>query len=140
MTKQIIVGGVEAVSIPQLGISQLIAKVDTGAWSGALHCTNIRERADVLSFWPLGREDLKARTKNYQVVDVRSANGQDAKRYLIPVTLIVGGESYDTMIGLNNRSKMSREMLLGRRFLMENNILVDVSSTKELDEEAGRIL
>lgn len=138
--KQVIVGGVESVSIPQLGISQLTAKVDTGAWSGALHCTNIRVRADVLSFWPLGHEELKTKTKNYQVVNVRSANGQDAKRYLIPVTLIVGGESYDTIIGLNNRSRMSREMLLGRRFLVENNIVVDVSRTKELDEEAENMV
>lgn len=140
MMKQVVVGGLEAVSIPQLGMAEIIAKVDTGAWSGALHCTHIRTHDGVLSFWPLGRKELKTRTTEYEVVHVRSANGQQAERYLIPVEIIVAGVSYQTIIGLNDRSKMTREMLLGRRFLMENNILVDVTRTKELDDEAERTL
>ena len=137
---QVIVGGIETVSIPQIGVSELLAKVDTGAWSGALHCTHIRARDGVLSFWPLGRRDLKTSTGHYKVVNVRSANGHSADRYLIPVEIIVAGKSYETVIGLSDRSKMTREMLLGRRFLIENNILVDVTLTKELDEEAEKTL
>lgn len=140
MMKQVVVGGVEAVSIPQLGLAEIIAKVDTGAWSGALHCTHIRVRDGVLSFWPLGTKELKTHVTQYEVVHVRSANGHQAERYLVPVEIIVAGISYQTIIGLNDRSKMTREMLLGRRFLMENNILVDVARTKELDDEAERTL
>ena len=140
MMKQVVVGGIESVSIPQLGLTEIDAKVDTGAWSGALHCTHIRVRDGVLSFWPLGMKELKTHTKEFEVVNVRSANGHSADRYLIPVELIVAGSSYQTIIGLNDRSKMTRQMLLGRRFLMENNILVDVSATKELDDEAERAI
>ena len=138
--KQVIVGGIEPVSLPNLGVSEILAKVDTGAWSGALHCTHIRVRDGVLSFWPMGKKELKVHTSIFEVVRVRSANGHSADRYLIPVEIIVGGSSYETIIGLNDRSKMNREMLLGRRFLMENNILVDVARTKELDDEAERTL
>ena len=138
--KQTIVGGIEPVSIPNLGVAQVLAKVDTGAWSGALHCTHIRLHDGVLSFWPLGKRELKAHTRIFQAVRVRSANGHIAERYLIPVEIVVDGLSYATVIGLNDRSTMTREMLLGRRFLIENNILVDVSRTKELDEEAEKTL
>lgn len=138
--KQIIVGGIEPVSIPQLGVSEVLAKVDTGAWSGALHCTHIRVHDNVLSFWPLGRKELKTHIQEFKTVKVRSANGHAAERYLIPVEIVVDGRSYETIIGLNDRAKMKREMLLGRRFLMENNILVDVARTKELDDEAERTL
>lgn len=137
---RVIVGGIEPVSLPQLGVSEVLAKVDTGAWSGALHCTHIRVIDDELSFWPLGLKELKTRIRDFEVVNVRSANGQEAKRYLIPVEIIVGGVSYESVIGLNNRSRMSREMLLGRRFLIENNIMVDVARTKELDSEAEKAL
>lgn len=138
--KQTTVGGIELVSIPNLGVSQVFAKVDTGAWSGALHCTHIRLHDGVLSFWPLGKRELKINTREFHAVHVRSANGHTAERYLIPVEIIVAGISYETVIGLNDRSTMTREMLLGRRFLIENNILVDVSRTKELDEEAEKTL
>lgn len=138
--KQVIVGGVLPVSIPQLGVSDVLGKVDTGAWSGALHCTNIRVQDGVLSFWPLGIKELKAHMTTFEVTAVRSANGQSADRYLIPIEIIVAGVAYQTIIGLNDRSKMTREILLGRRFLMENNILVDVARTKELDDEAERTL
>lgn len=137
---KVIIGGVAHVSIPSLNIDEALAKVDTGAWSGALHCTHIQINDGVLSFWPLGRKDLKTHTKEFEVATVRSANGHSADRYLIPIEIVVAGQAYSSIIGLSDRRKMTREMLLGRRFLMENNILVDVSLAKELDDEAERLL
>lgn len=138
--KQVIVGGIVPVSVPQLGVSDVLAKVDTGAWSGAIHCTNIQVDDGALCFWPLGIKELETRITVFELANVRSANGHSASRYLIPIEIVVEGVVYQTTIGLNDRSKMTREVLLGRRFLMENNILVDVSRTKELDDEAERTL
>lgn len=131
----VIVGGVEEVSLPAFNIRDLLAKVDTGAWSGALHATNIRERDGVLSFWPLGDKNLRYQTKQYDATLVRSANGHLAKRYLIATTILVCGSEYHIVIGLSDRTTMSRKMLLGRRFLISNNIVVDVSRTRHLDHE-----
>ena len=36
-------------------------------------------------------------------------------------------------IGLSNRADMNYEVLVGRRFLYENNIIVDVRINQELD-------
>ena len=53
------------VNLPLLGIEALTAKVDTGAFSGALHATRIREvkgtgAHPVLRFSPLGSRDQPA--------------------------------------------------------------------------------
>jgi len=138
--KQITLGSLESISLPALGVFDVLAKVDTGAWSGALHCTNIHERDGVLSFWPLGDKRLKIQTNEYNTTSVRSTNGQSAKRYLISTKVVIDGTEYDTVIGLSDRTTMTREMLLGRRFLIENNVVVDVSKTKDMDNEAEKFL
>ncbi len=134
-----VLGSIEVVRIPKLGI-EVRAKVDTGAWSGVLHCTDIHEVDGVLHFTPLGDKKLTAQTKNFETRVVRSASGHDEERYNIAVVLEINQKTYHTTLGLSDRSKMQREMLLGRKFLIENNILVDVSLTLDDDHEAERYL
>jgi hypothetical protein len=139
--QQKILGYVEEVAIPLLGIDGIIAKVDTGAFSGALHCTGITVSQDkkTLSFSPVGRDDLRVHLSDFETRTVRSASGHEERRYLIPVTLRLAGDEYRTMIGLTDRSDMGYEMLLGRRFLREHNMLVDVTINDEHDEEWRRL-
>lgn len=136
----VVLGSLELVTLPEMGVFDVLAKVDTGAWSGALHCTNIREHEGVLSFWPLGKKELKIQTDEYVKSHVTSANGQMAIRYLVATKIIVKDIEYDTVIGLSDRARMSRQMLIGRRFLIENEMLVDVSSTRAIDDEAETLL
>ena len=42
-TPRILIGWNEYVDIPEWGIERLRAKIDTGAWSSALHVENIEE-------------------------------------------------------------------------------------------------
>lgn len=139
MTK-LILGSLEEVSIPTLGVTGILAKVDTGAFSGALHCTDIRvERRDdeaTLYFTPLGRKELTTSINDFEERIVRSASGHEEVRYLIPVEIDIRGELYPTTIGLTDRASMRRDMLLGRRFLLEHDAIVDVSLTRDMDDEA----
>ncbi|MBL8158932.1 ATP-dependent zinc protease [Candidatus Saccharibacteria bacterium] len=141
MEYRLTLGSLETVAIPSLGIPELVAKVDTGAFSGALHCTDISlMRGDdgrtLLYFTPLGEPSLATSTGDFKAVTVRSANGQEEDRYLIPITVTVQGTDYDTYIGLTDRISMKHDMLLGRRFMIEQNALVDVMLTKDIDTEA----
>jgi hypothetical protein len=141
MASQNIVGCLETVSLPKLGVKNVLAKVDTGAYSGALHCTDIHivrrgiNLKRYLRFTPLGESDLTTETDTFLKTYIRSATGHRIRRFIIDTEIVVQGKSYPIRIGLSDRSDMKRALLMGRRFLRENNILVDVSINEELDDE-----
>lgn len=139
-TSRDVFGSIETVAVPSLGIESLTAKVDTGAWTGALHCTDIYEENGMLHFTPLGDTALATTVAEYESRQVRGATGHVVERYIIPVTLVIKGKLYETTVGLSNRQLLRREMLLGRKFLIENNILVDVTLTLDDDHEAEMFL
>lgn len=136
-----VVGSFEQVSLPQLGLKDILAKVDTGAFSGAVHCTEIKiirkglVRKRVLTFVPAGQLQLATETDKFTKKYVRSATGHRVKRYLIQTTITIKGESYPVEIGLSDRSDMKYPVLLGRRFLREQNMLVDVGLNVQYDDE-----
>ena len=142
MSKQkVIVGCIEWVGFPELGLKDIEAKIDTGAYSGAIHCTDIKvvrrgpERKRVLKFVPHGHPELAQETNEFYETYVRSALGHRKKRFLINTEIELHGVKYPVLIGLSDRSEMRRPVLIGRRFLRDNNILVDVNINAEYDDE-----
>lgn len=137
-------GCLEKVSIPALSVHSVWAKIDTGAFTGALHCTHIRRVRNrvtgerYLTFTPLGNPELKQHTTDYEVTYVRSASGHRNVRYIIPVTIQIDGKKLKTKIGLSDRSDLSKPVLIGRRFLREHGLLVDVRRNQEFDTEGER--
>lgn len=135
------VGCFESVSLPKLGVVDEMAKIDTGAFSGALHCTDIKivrrgvVRKRYLKFTPLGDPKLATETDRFQKTFIRSATGHRVKRYVIDTEITIQDQVYPIKIGLSDRSDMKRAVLIGRRFLRENDILVDVRINQELDDE-----
>lgn len=119
------------ISIPELGIESLLAKVDTGAFSGALHATRIREigtgKAKQLQFVPLGGKNKPVVVNKYHKRNVKSSNGQVAQRYAFETNVVILGQSYPIVISLTDRSSMKFQMLIGRKFLQTHGFLVDVS-------------
>ena len=136
-----ILGCLETVSLPAYEIYEEMAKVDTGAYSGALHCTDIRVvrrgvfRKRYLKFVPLGDPKLATETDTFLKTYVRSATGHRIKRFIVDTEIIIQGTVYPIRIGLSDRSDLKRPVLIGRRFLRENNLLVDVRINQEQDEE-----
>ncbi len=141
MTNSLTVGSFEIVDLPVLGVHSEIAKIDTGAYSGALHCTEIRVvrrgmlRKRILKFTPLGNPKLATETDTFIKTYVRSATGHRIKRYIIDTTITIQNKTYPIRIGLSDRSDLKRAVLIGRRFLRENNLLVDVRINQEHDDE-----
>ena len=125
-----VLGVFEKVSFPEYGMDAVTAKIDTGAFTGALHCTNIyEEKVDdgkILHFSPFDRPDLIISADNFFVKHVKSSNGKREKRYIIETIIKVQNEEYPVVLSLADRSEMKWPVLIGRRFLRTNNLLVDV--------------
>ena len=139
-------GSFELVSFPEFNIKDEVAKVDTGAYSGAIHCSDIHvvyrgvTRKKILKFVPFGNKTLATETKTFRRKVVRSSSGHTHVRYLIKTTIEIQGRAYPVEIGLTDRSDMRRQVLIGRKFIRENNFLVDVRMNQDHDDEGDKQL
>lgn len=132
-----LIGRKELISLPDLGIYDIEARIDTGAYTSSLHCSEIAVKKNskgekVLAFKMLDRFESEHTTGEFEFKDfseaiVKSSNGIAEKRYKIMTTLVLGGHEINTSITLANRSEMRYPALIGRKAL-KNRFLVDVSS------------
>ncbi|MDM8166632.1 30S ribosomal protein S6--L-glutamate ligase [Roseovarius sp.] len=122
-------GWEEWISLPDLGVPALRAKVDTGARTSALHAFDIetfgtQAKPKVrFTVHPIpGRDDLVIPC-SANIVDrreVASSNGEKEMRYVIESTLLVNGQKWPIEITLTNRSTMTSRMLLGRQAMKDH--------------------
>jgi len=127
-----IIGACEWIALPELGINQLRARVDTGAKSCALHALDIEQfERDGMVYAgfriPVGRHEdtrwqrCEARVRRTR--RVRNTSGELEERLTIRTPLIIGHSRWEVDITLTNRERMRYRMLLGRT-AMENHALV----------------
>jgi hypothetical protein len=127
-----VIGWIERVSLPDLQISRIKAKADTGARTSALHAENIRvhlrengHREVSFTFYPSSDTDKAVRVtcplKESRMI--KSSTGALTLRPVISTTLRIGTFEKRIEITLINRSIMEFRMLLGRTALRQ--FLVD---------------
>jgi len=139
-----IVGRKELISILDLELFDLDAKVDTGADSNALHCDDIIIDDDNNVHFTLLDEvhpsyhGKKMILPLYKVKKVKSSNGVVQERPSIKVRVKMFNKEYSTVISLTNRADMKYPMLIGRRFL-SGKFLVDVSKEYLTKEESKEV-
>jgi len=126
-----VVGAFENVSFPDFGIFDVVAKVDTGALSGALHATAIHEvdlptGQKAVSFLPYGHEP-RVEVADFHKKMVKSSNGTTEERYVISTIVVIRDVQYPIHISLSDRSNMMKGVLIGRRFLRAHGFLVDAN-------------
>ncbi len=136
--EKVLIGRIEYLDFPSLNLSRIAAKIDTGAYSAALHChkmwvEEIDEKA-VLHFDILDPEhpEYKAQiftSPEFKKKKVRSSNGKKENRYVIKTKITLAGKTYLTDVSLTDRQKMKFPVLVGRK-LLQNGYLIDVSKTK----------
>lgn len=122
----------ENVSFPGFGVKDISAKIDTGAYTGAMHCTVIEERdtpeGRAVYFVPFGNVQHEQQTTDFYVKTVKSSNGDREKRYIISTEIVLRGEVYPILLSLADRSAMKHQVLIGRRFLRTNKMMVDAGA------------
>lgn len=126
-----VIGAFEQVSFPEYGLDDVVAKIDTGAYSGALHCTKIEAVKDgkksLLKFSPFDHPEITVITDEFKTKHVKSSNGMREERYFVKTTICINGNPYIIDLSLANRSEMRWPVLIGRSFLKKNHFLVDSS-------------
>jgi len=131
------IGRIEKISFPDLNISSLDAKVDTGAYGTALHVDGIRSRNGKLSFW-IDNPNNRLYFDKYKEIVVRNSFGKSQKRYSIMTRVVVGDSTYKIFISLTNRKDMKYPVLIGRRFLHKFNYIVDVRK-KHINDRSKKV-
>ena len=130
MNKQTI-GRRELISILDLELYDLDAKIDTGADSNAIHCDEIFiDENNNVHFTLLDEIHESYNGKKivlplYKMKQVKSSNGTLQYRPSIKVKVSFMGDTYETVVSLTNRKKMKYPMLIGRKFLA-GKFIVDV--------------
>jgi hypothetical protein len=124
-----VIGAFEKVSFPDFGLFDVTAKIDTGATSGSLHATRIKEISlptgeQALRFLPYGKKQ-RVIVNSFDLKEVRSSNGASSLRYFIPTTIVIEGVQYPIEISLADRTLMKKSVLVGRRFLRSHGFIVD---------------
>ncbi|MDP8916538.1 MAG: RimK/LysX family protein [Pseudomonadota bacterium] len=129
-------GWEEWAALPALGLAGVKAKLDTGAWTGALHALEIEldlaasppQVRFVVHPWA-ERPDAAVRCAA-ELADRRAITSSDGRRELRPVirTLVtLGGLQREVELSLTDRAAMTYRLLLGRRAIGAFGALVDVS-------------
>lgn len=137
-----IIAAFQKVVFPELHHLPVTAKIDTGAYTGAIHCSKIEEHdidgGKYLTFIPLGSTEAIQKDE-FIIKYVRSSNGKREKRYFITTEVDIADNSYIITLSLANRADMKWPVLIGRKFLRENRFVVDPSLSREYDRADGKI-
>ncbi|MEQ8363539.1 MAG: RimK/LysX family protein [Cyclobacteriaceae bacterium] len=127
----LILGRSDRVDLPGLGLTDIHAKIDTGAYTSSLHCSSAKLVDGKLEFVLLDEEHpeftgMKFTFDEYDQREIKNSFGQAELRFIIKTTVKIHGRTFKTQFSLSDRDNLKFPILLGRRVL-KNRFLIDVS-------------
>lgn len=136
MNKQII-GRTDIVNFPELNLYNVSVKIDTGAYTSAIHCSKIVEEHNLLKciFYDKTHPDYNPEPvifATYSTTSVKSSNGLRENRFKIKSTVEIFGKIYKINLTLSTRDDMRFPVLIGRQFLKRKFVVdVDLSNVSQ---------
>lgn len=143
MTKKII-GRVDNLDFPELKLYDIPCKIDTGAYTSAIHCTKVILKDSTLHcYFNIGNEAKPIIFNEFSLTDVKSSNGFKENRFKVKSQVIVFGKCYKINLTLSTRDDMKFPVLIGRQFLSKKFMvdvdLENVSASKKTYEHCNSI-
>ena len=123
---------------------RLKARLDTGAKTSSLHAVNVEGFKKGEEEWvkfqlPLGdHEDQPSEGKIehedvilefelpvHRTVLIKRKSAPSQRRYVVKMDFCIAGTNHETQFSLTDRGNFKYPVLLGRRFMRDDNILID---------------
>ncbi len=126
------IGWREITSLPDLGILDLHAKIDTGARTSALHAVDIEvldhEDGPKIGFHvplPGAARSKRCVARLVDHREIKNTSGVPEHRYVIETTLVLGHRHWHIEVSLADRENMEFDLLLGRTAIRGRRFLVN---------------
>jgi len=112
---------------PKLGLKSIDIKIDTGAYTSAIHCHKISlkkiDGEEFLTFTLLDPShkqynNKELSTSDFKVKRVKSSFGSSEKRFVIKTNIRLFGKTHPIELSLSERGEMRFPILIGRKYLM----------------------
>jgi hypothetical protein len=129
---KITIGRIDKADFPELSLTEIDIKIDSGAYTSSIHCSNIKEitinKENFIQFKLLDPEhnfynNKEFSTKNYGSKLVKSSNGISEKRFMVATEIIIFDQVFPIHLTLSERKNMKFPVLLGRKFLNKKFVI-----------------
>ncbi len=129
---KITIGRIDKADFPELSLTDIDVKIDSGAYTSSIHCSNIEEitvdDSTFIRFKLLDPDhDLynnkEFTFKNYASKVVKSSNGISETRFMIYTEIIMFNDKFPIYLTLSERKDMKFPILLGRKFLNKKFVI-----------------
>jgi hypothetical protein len=135
----IVLGRCDRIDLPELGLLNIHAKIDTGAYTCSLHCSTVHVVDGKLEFILLDEEHpeftgMKFRFKKFSQREIKNSFGIAEQRYIIKTNIKIFDRVIRAEFSLSDRDNLRYPVLLGRKILRKR-FLIDVTK-KNLSYQA----
>ncbi|WP_088324882.1 ATP-dependent zinc protease [Polaribacter tangerinus] len=129
---KITIGREDKADFPEFLLENIDVKIDSGAYTSSIHCTNIEEievnNKKQLKFTLLDPAHTLYNNKEFITNDytfkiVKSSNGISERRFRILTEIIMFNKKNDIYLTLTERKNMKFPILLGRKFLNKKFVI-----------------
>lgn len=129
------IGRIDKADFPELFLSNINIKIDTGAYTSTIHCDDIKEviidGEKYIEFKLLDPthpqySDNKFKTKRFKKRMIKNSFGKAEQRFVVETTIVIFEEEYPIELSLSERSNMKYPILIGRK-LLNRRFCVDTS-------------
>jgi len=130
-----VIGRTDKVDLPELDLFDLDAKIDTGAYTSAIHYHHAeiidKDGEQVLHFTLLDPKHPNYNDKSFYFNSfkekvIKNSFGDSEKRFIIATKLRLFDKEFATELSLSDRGALKFPILLGRK-LLRKGFIVDVA-------------
>lgn len=127
----LVIGWMEHLDLPDIDVSHLKAKIDTGARTSALHAKHIevfdKDGVEWVRFQTQISDEVPTHWAECPIYDrreIKNTSGVPEERIVIRTRLKLTDRSWPISVSLADRSNMTFPMIIGRTALKRHNIAV----------------